>query len=331
MTQQTLSERPQAPFLVFDIETAPDIELLYDTHEPELDFVVDPLLRWKDLRVGEAALKKANQTFPQPMFHCVISICAVYVHPETYTIMDGFKRTIALPETRAEFLAAEKSLLEAFWQFAVKHRDFSRTWYDSLQSDFRMSDFQRRKLRPVPVTFCGYNITGFDLPVIEQRSLKHLLRCPLAEYGRETGYDSYRSRYAVEKSFDLCQYIAGASSFRTGLDVISRAMGLGGKMAGMDGSKVAHGYYVLRQWNTIEEYCAVDVLITYGVMLGVQKFRGLLDAEVFREAAEHFEKFLRQEGRPVSYRQLAEMSQDFFSVARVTEVTELPERKGDSL
>jgi 3'-5' exonuclease len=318
MTQQPLTERPQAPFLVFDIETVPDIELLFGTHEPELDFEVALSERWKDLRVGEAALKKANQTFPPPMFHCVASICAVFVHPETYVIMDGFKRTIALPATRAEFLAAEKALLEAFWAFVVKHRDFTRTWYDALQADYRMSDFQRKKLKPVPVTFCGYNITGFDLPVIEQRSLKHLLACPLSEYGRETGYDSYRSRYAVEKSFDLCHYIAGASSFRTGLDVISRAMGLGGKMEGMDGSRVAHGYFVLRQWDAIEEYCAVDVLITFGVLLGVQKFRGVLEPAVFREAVAHFEKFLLQEGRPASYRRLAETSEEFFSAARVT-------------
>jgi predicted PolB exonuclease-like 3'-5' exonuclease len=316
-----LAERPQAPILVFDIETVPDVELLFDTHEPSLPFEVDPELRWQDLRVAQAALAKANVNFPPPMFHVVASVCAVYVHPETYAIMDGFKRTIALPETRAEFLAAERSLLEAFWAFAVKHRDFSRTWYDSLQSDYRMSDYQRKKLKPVPVTFCGYNITGFDLPVIEQRSLRHLLTCPLAEYGRETGYDSYRSRYAVEKSFDLCHYVAGASSFRTGLDVLSRAMGLGGKMEGMDGSKVAETYYALREWDSIEEYCAVDVLITYGVLLAVQKFRGVLPGPVFREATAHFERFLRQDGRPPAYRRLADASAEFFASAKADEAS----------
>jgi predicted PolB exonuclease-like 3'-5' exonuclease len=314
-----LASRPQAPLLVFDIETVPDIELLFDTHEPELDFEVRDSDRWKTLRVGEAALRKANQNFPPPMFHVVVSVCAVYVHPETYTIMDGFKRTLALPGSRAEFLAREKALLQEFWAFAVKHRDFSRTWYDALAADYRMSDFQRRKMKPVPVTFCGYNISGFDLPVLEQRSLRHLLTCPLAEYGRETGYDSYRSRYAVDKTFDLCQYVAGASSFRTGLNVLSRAIGLGGKMEGMDGSKVAQAYYDLHQWDAIEEYCAVDVLITYGVLLAVQKFRGTLPDEIFREAVEHFERFLRQEGRPASYRRLAETSDDFFSTARMFE------------
>lgn len=329
-----LAERPQAPLLVFDIETVPDIELLFDTHEPELDFDVNGSDRWKTLRVAEAALKKANQTFPPPMFHAVVSICAIYVHPETYTIMDGFKRTLALPKTRAEFLAREKALLAEFWAFAVKHRDFSRTWYDALAADYRMSDFQRRKLKPVPVTFCGYNISGFDLPVLEQRSLRHLLTCPLAEYGRETGYDSYRSRYAVEKTFDLCQYVAGASSFRTGLNVLARAMGLGGKMEGMDGSRVAHSYYDLHEWDAIEEYCAVDVLITYGVLLAVQKFRGTLPEGVFCEAVEHFERFLRQEGRPASYRRLAETSDEFFSTARLIERSAphgAPQSKGDSL
>lgn len=295
MNAPSLAERPGAPILVFDIETVPDIPLLEEIHEPPLGFAPDPATAWKDLRVAEAVAAKTGKDFPPPMFHAVQCVCAVYVNPETYTIMDAFKRSIALPETREEFLEAERALLRDFWAFAQKHRDFSRTWYDALQADYRMSDFQRRKLKPVPVTFCGYNTTGFDLPVLEQRSLRHLLSCPIPEYGKETGYDSYRSRYAVDKSFDLCHYVAGASSFRTGLDVISRAMGLGGKMEGMDGSRVAHAYYVERRWEAIEEYCAVDVLITYGVLLAVQKFRGVIDEAVFRDACAHFERFLRQE------------------------------------
>ena len=311
-------ERPQAPILVFDIETVPDIGLLQEIHEPTLEFEPEPATAWRDLRIATAAYKVTGKDFPPPMFHVVVCICAVFVNPETYTIMDGFKRSVPLVvgATREDFLAAERELLRSFWAFATKHRDFSRVWYDSQTSDFRMSEFQRRKMKPVPVTFCGYNTSGFDLPVIEQRSLRHLLTCPITEYGRETGYDSYRSRFAPEKSFDLFSYISGNSSLKSGLDVVSRALGLGGKMEGMDGSKVAQAYYVDQQWAAIEEYCAIDVLITHGVLLAVQKFRGILPDEDFREAAAHFEKFLRQEGKPPSYLRLADASRPFFQAAR---------------
>jgi 3'-5' exonuclease len=167
-------------------------------------------------------------------------------------------------------------------------------------------------LKPVPVTFCGFNVSGFDLPVLEMRSLKYLLNCPIVEYGKETGYDSYRSKFAPDKTFDLCAYLASTGGAKPSLDSLSKAMGLGGKMQGMDGSLVAERFYRDGQIEMIEDYCAVDVLITYGVLLAVQKFRGVLELSDFLAARDHFEGFLRQESKPKSYLELANASEEFF-------------------
>ena len=180
-----------------------------------------------------------------------------------------------------------------------------------------MTDYQRKKLKPLPVTFCGYNIAGFDLPVIEQRSMKHFIPCPIPEYAREFGYDSYRSRYALDKCFDLAQFVNGNASQKIGLDILARSMGLAGKLEGMDGSRVGESYYNVGASQLIEDYCAVDVLITYGVYLGVQRFRGILDPEQFADCARQFEKFLRSEGRPTPYRILAEQSQEYFKKSQL--------------
>jgi 3'-5' exonuclease len=308
-----LPDRPRAPLLVFDIETVPDVDLLTQVYAIPAAYEDAALLpdHWKNRSLAEAILKEAQINFPAPMFHAVVSICAVYVHPETFTIMDGFRRSVPLSTSLQEFRKQEKELLVDFWNFCLKHKDVGRIWYDKLMSDSRLTPFERKKLKPVPVTFCGFNVSGFDLPVIELRSMKYLLRCPIEDYGKDTGYDSYRSKFAPDKTFDLCQYL-GWGGTRPSLESVSRAIGLGGKMKGMDGSLVASSYYDEGAIAKIEEYCAVDVLITYGVYLAVQKFRGFIDSEEFDAARVHFEKFLRAEGRPAVYRELADASADFW-------------------
>jgi len=311
---QRVGERPAAPVLVFDIETVPDVPLLNAGYEPVLSGgrAFDLATDWNNLEVVELIKQQKQINFPAPMYHIAMSICAVFVHPDTHHMIDGFKKTIPACGSYDELLQGEAVLLREFWAFCTKHADAARIWYDSISSDFRMSDYQRKKLRPLPVTFCGYNIVGFDLPVIEQRSVKHFIACPIPEYAREFGYDSYRSRFAMDKCFDLAQFVNGNSSQKIGLDLLARSMGLAGKLEGMDGSQVAEAFYSRGASQLIEDYCAVDVLITYGVYLGVQRFRGILDPEHFSECSKQFEKFLRQEGRPFPYRALAEQSQEYF-------------------
>lgn len=316
---QRAGERPAAPVLVFDIETVPDIPLMVAGYEPQLPHgrAFSRERNWADVSFVGLIREQRQINFPPPMYHLVMCICAVFVHPETHVIIDGFKKTLPVCADYDTLLAAEAKLLGEFWSFCTKHADAARIWYDHLQSDFRMSDFQRKKLKPLPVTFCGYNIAGFDLPVIEQRSMKHFIACPIPEYSREFGYDSYRSRFALDKTFDLAQFVNGNASQKIGLDVLAQSMGLAGKLEGMDGSRVAEAYYAQGATQLIEDYCAVDVLITYGVYLGVQRFRGILDPEHFADCARQFEKFLRHESRPAPYRLLAEQSQEFFKKSQL--------------
>jgi predicted PolB exonuclease-like 3'-5' exonuclease len=307
--------RPQAPILVFDIETVPDIVLALDNYEPKLEFEVNPETAWRDLRIMEAISTQKKVSFPPTIFHIPISICAVFVHPETFCLMDGFKKTLPTPNSRQDLLAGERQLLKSFWEFAIKYKDLNRPWYDKMESDLKLTDYQRKQLKPFPVTFCGYNIGGFDLPVIEQRSIRHLVSCPIPEYALKEGTDSYRYKYALDRVFDLAAFFSNhQQQCRTNLDNLARSLGLAGKMEGMHGSKVAEEYFQNNQWERIEEYCAVDVLITYGVFLSIQKFRGAIDASLFKECVEHFKRFLTQEGKPPTYRALAEGSPEFFDL-----------------
>lgn len=310
--------RPKAPVLIFDIETVPDVPLIASTYTFVGEDTYDENAGWNDFALAERIARENEIRFFAPAFHTVVSICAVFVHPETNQITDGFKRSIAPPSSYAEMRAKERELLVEFWNFSMKYKDHHTVWYDQLQqNDMRMSDYQRKKLKPIPVTFSGFNIADFDLPVIEQRSLRYLITCPVTDYAKDSGTDSYRYKFALDKCYDLCQFVANHQpSGKARLDVLARSMGLGGKMSGMDGSKVAEEYFRNGNWEKIEEYCAIDVLITYGVYLAVEKFRALISEDDFKEALRMFERFLRQDGKPSSYRQLAETSQDYFSYGR---------------
>lgn len=313
-TQQTM--RPQSPFFIFDIETVPDIPLLCQKYgafdEAEMSGSGE---HWNDLSLYKKIAEQNKIEFPQTLFHAVVSICGVFVDPESYTIMDGIKLTIPAVNSYDEFRREEKNIIQKFWEFSIKYENFHQQWYDHNINDRFLSDYQKNKLKKLPVTFCGYNISGFDLLVLEQRSLINFITCPIDDYAKNLGMDSYRYKYASDKVFDLINFVANYDNrnAKIGLDILATALGLGGKMTGMDGSHVAHQYFNEKNSKIIEEYCAIDVLITYGVFLAVQKFRGILDAGQLSECLKWFETWLCKEGRPESYWQLAKKSQAFFS------------------
>ncbi|KAB8028559.1 hypothetical protein [Fluviispira multicolorata] len=316
------NERPQAPILIFDIETIPDIPLLYLNYQDKLqhDFHFEEELHWNSNETLEKIKFSAKIDFPQTIYHCVLSICAIFIDPETYQIMDGFKRTIRGVKNYSELKVAEKNILKEFWDFSIKYQDYHKFWYDQTMNDRYMSDYQRNKLKKLPVTFCGYNIANFDLMVIEQRSLIHFITCPIEDYVKNLGNDSYRYKYASDKVFDLMNFVSNYDNrnARVGLNILSRSMGLGGKLSGMDGAKVAEEFYSNNASDKIEEYCAIDVLISYGVFLAIQKFRGILSEEQFKECLIWFENWLLKEGKPKSYQDLAKESSKYFEYSKNT-------------
>ena len=315
MSRGVGEQRPPTPVLVFDIETVPDIPLFLDCDESFIPNKELPLY-WNDWPTFLTVSATKNSSFPPPLFHVVVSICAVFLDPETHRIIDGVKLSVQNPLHYADLAAQEQRLLKQFWEFSLKYQDRHKLWYDALQSDRRLSDYLMKKLRPLPVTFCGFNIIGFDLPVIEQRSFKNGVTCPLADYALELGTESYRYRYAADKCFDLMQYLSNfGASKNAGLQAYARSIGLAGKLEGMSGAHVGEEFFLNHAYAKIEEYCSVDVLITYGVYLQVQLFRGVLSPSHYRECVSAFQRFLRQEGKPQSYKKLAEASVGFFAAA----------------
>ena len=155
-------------------------------------------------------------------------------------------------------------------------------------------------------TLVSWNGSGFDLPVLHYRALRHGVT---AERYWETGdnetafrYNNYLGRFHwrhVDVMDVLALYQPRA---RASLDEVATMLGYPGKF-GMSGADV-WPTYLAGDLAAIRQYCETDVLNTYLVYLGFEAMRGTIDDvghanEVARvrdwlEAAEepHFKAFL---------------------------------------
>ncbi|MDH4106683.1 MAG: 3'-5' exonuclease [Gammaproteobacteria bacterium] len=126
----------------------------------------------------------------------------------------------------------------------------------------------------------SWNGSGFDLPVLHYRALKHGIQAPryweTGDLDRDFRYNNYLSRFHW-RHIDLMDVLSGFQArSRAGLDQIALMLGFPGKL-GMSGDQVWD------RWREggieeIRNYCETDVLNTYLVYLRFEFMRGRLDA-----------------------------------------------------
>jgi 3'-5' exonuclease len=146
----------------------------------------------------------------------------------------------------------------------------------------------------------SWNGSGFDLPVLHYRSLRHGVSA--ARYW-ETGendnnfkWNNYLSRYH-SRHLDLMDVIAlyNNRAFAP-LDQVATLLGFPGKM-GMSGSKVFDAYQA-GELKGIRDYCETDVLNTWLVYLRFQLMRGELDAVGYEAEVTSLREYLAAENKP---------------------------------
>lgn len=125
----------------------------------------------------------------------------------------------------------------------------------------------------------SWNGSGFDLPVLHYRALKHGIQAPryweLGDSEREFRYNNYLSRFHW-RHIDLMDVLAGFQMRgRASLDQIAVMLGFPGKL-GMSGDKVWQ-CWLDGGIDDIRNYCESDVLNTYLVYLRFEYMRGNLD------------------------------------------------------
>ena len=151
------------------------------------------------------------------------------------------------------------------------------------------------KFEPVLVSWNG---GGFDLPVIQYRSLLHSVAAPtywdIGESDREFRFNNFINRFHW-RHIDLMDVLSGFQ-FRAAapLHEIALMLGLPGKQ-GMDGSDVLTAYQD-GKIDAIRNYCESDVLNTYLVYLRFEYLRGNLDSEALSAELEHIKGAILRSG-----------------------------------
>ncbi len=155
----------------------------------------------------------------------------------------------------------------------------------------------------------SWNGSGFDLPVLHYRALKHGIQAPryweIGDNDRDFRYNNYLSRFHW-RHVDLMDVLSGFQiRGRAGLDQVAVMLGFPGKL-GMSGDKV-WATWLDGGLRDIRDYCETDVLNTYLVYLRFEFMRGNLDeaalsreldlvrstiAELGESGARHFQEFL---------------------------------------
>jgi len=125
----------------------------------------------------------------------------------------------------------------------------------------------------------SWNGSGFDLPVLQYRAMKHGIQAPAYwEHGdnnREFRYNNYLSRFHW-RHIDLMDVLSGYQvRGRASLDQMAVLLGFPGKL-GMSGDKV-WPCWLDGGIEKIRNYCETDVLNTYLVYLRFEHMRGNLD------------------------------------------------------
>jgi len=149
-------------------------------------------------------------------------------------------------------------------------------------------------------TLVSWNGSGFDLPVLQYRALRHGVNAQryweLGDSDREFRYNNYLSRYHW-RHIDLMDVLSGyGASGRASLDLAAQLVGLPGKL-GIGGAQVWPAY-LRGELGAIRDYCELDVLNTYLVYLRFQLVRGELDPKSYQGELAVVEEKLAQSDRP---------------------------------
>ena len=193
-------------------------------------------------------------------------------------------------ETGGDFLSHEQHRVVAI-SVVMRARDTLKLWSlgDETSSEKELIERFFDGLDRFTPDLVSWNGAGFDLPVLNYRSLLHGITA--ARYW-ETGdgdasfrFSNYLSRFHW-RHMDLMDVLSGFQGRgRASLDAVATLLGLPGKV-GMQGSQVWEAY-LGGGLARIRDYCETDVLNTYLVYLRFELLRGHLNP------AEHADEVAR--------------------------------------
>ena len=146
----------------------------------------------------------------------------------------------------------------------------------------------------------SWNGSGFDLPVLQYRSLLHGINAEryweTGETDRNFRYNNYLSRFHW-RHLDLMDVLAGFQmGGRGSLDQVATLLGFPGKL-GMSGDQV-WGQYLAGDLTAIRDYCETDVANTYLVFLRYLYIKNDINLDFYNDEIESLRKKLEEYKKP---------------------------------
>jgi predicted PolB exonuclease-like 3'-5' exonuclease len=227
---------PKVSYLVFDVETIADGELIGRTKYSDENLTGDEAAA----RYREELMAKFGRDVLPPTWVLPTSVCIAKVAND-FRLLD----IVALdaPQYRPFEMA------KMFWQGWQHYQ------------------------RPAFVTFNG---RGYDMPVMELAAFRYGISIPAWFNVKSKSFEQSRNRYNIDRHIDLQDFFSNFSAMRVsgGLNLLANLIGKPGK-SGVDGSQVQQMYDdgLLEE---INDYCRCDVLDTYFVFLRSRVLTGEL-------------------------------------------------------
>lgn len=244
-----MKENPNIRYLIYDIESITDKNLLQKVLYPELSDKPEEAFQ-KHL----SELAEEGRDFINPSFHRPISIAVLSLNADFEISKIGLLgRREETPEENSEensnnktpnTAVSTRTLVEHFWE---------------LYQDYRP-------------TLVDFNGKGFDLRVMELWAFRLGIVLP------KSYFEKFGARYRFQEDshLDLHEFLTnyGAIRYRGGLNLFSKILGKPGKME-------TQGHMVQEMFDAgehfkIDDYCLADAADTYFVFLRTLVMRGRL-------------------------------------------------------
>jgi hypothetical protein len=201
-------------------------------------------------------------------------------------------------ETGSEFLSLEQQRIVAI-SVALRSRDGFKVWSLGDLNASEAEIIQRffdgiEKYTPDLVSWNG---SGFDLPVLHYRALRHGIAAPRYwEVGDEDSsfkWNNYLNRFHW-RHVDVMDVLSGYQGRgRASLQNVAMLLNLPGKL-GMSGDKV-WDCWLEGGIEQIRNYCETDVLNTFLVYLRFQLMRGHLTREHYLQENQRIREYLSEQ------------------------------------
>ncbi|MFK7734629.1 MAG: 3'-5' exonuclease [Pirellulaceae bacterium] len=251
-------------YLLFDVESVPDGELIAKTRSSRSDTTPEDAIR----QFRNDLLIKSGRDFIPYTYHIPVAVVVAKIQAD-FRLVEIV--SLDQPEHRPHVITSH------FW-----------AGWEAYE-------------RPTWVSFNGRT---FDIPLMEHAAFRYGIPVPGWFNLKAKSYEQNRNRYNLDSQMDVQEILTnfGATWFRGGLNLAATLLGKPGKMD-VQGDMV-YDLYRQGRIAEVNEYCRCDVLDTYFVFLRSMLLMGRVSLEQEKEIVREVKTLLEdQAGEHPAYQQ----------------------------